>query len=302
MKLSIITVGRNDNFGGNFVQRLEHNINKLISNIDRLDIKDIEIILTDWGSDDRCKLIDIMDVPSRDYLKFIHVPIELTKKYSPDSNFSCPHAANTAIRRSSGQYILYIDGDTYFPFSAFEKFYLFLTNLEEDYSFYWCNRIHIPFKVQVQAKTMTDIDKFIFDWESNGKVLVDVHDYWKGKGWCKNTIDLENFGGGATAILLNREICLESSFWWEKLTKWGWMDIEYHNRLSTKYTCKGELSTILSEDIFHIGHHDSTDENGKSNGFGGEVHGMNSSIRTSSFHANEENWGLIEEELILVSK
>lgn len=68
MKLTIVTIGKNDNYAGNFLERIQHNINKLISNIDELEIKDVEIIISDWGSSKEERLSDVMIVEKRPYL------------------------------------------------------------------------------------------------------------------------------------------------------------------------------------------------------------------------------------------
>ena len=126
--LSIVTCGKNDDFAGNFVQRLEHNLNKIIDSINKLKISDIEIIVTDWGSDPESKLSMISNIEKSDYIKFLYVSPELCRKYAPESNISVPHAINSGFRRSSGKFIMYIDGDSYIPKDSFEKLYNLLNH------------------------------------------------------------------------------------------------------------------------------------------------------------------------------
>ena len=49
--LSIITCGKNDQYAGNFLQRLQLNLSKLESNLKKFNITDVEILVTDWGSE-----------------------------------------------------------------------------------------------------------------------------------------------------------------------------------------------------------------------------------------------------------
>ena len=187
----IITNGRNDNYAGNFVQRLEHNINKLISNIDKLKIEDIEIIVTDWGSPEDSKLSDVMNVESRPYLKFLFIPKNITNKYSPDSNFSIPHAMNAAIRRSSGENIFCIDGDSYIPLQAFSKMYSFINERgRESYKFFWVTRVIIPYQEQILQNSIDDMDRLIKYWSDGGKKTVSHQEYLNGQGWLKSNVNI----------------------------------------------------------------------------------------------------------------
>lgn len=287
MILTIVMCGRNDDFAGNFVQRLEHNLNKLVDNIDRLDIKDVEIIVTDWGSEEDSKLYDVAKVPKRDYLKFLFVPNAMTTRYSPDSNFSIPHALNAAVRRMSGKYMLSLDGDSYVTLEMFEKIYDLVKNDTRDYIYYWGSRILMPYNVQTTINNIQEMDALIEDWKMRGRPLVPQNQLHIG--WAPSKVNLEHFGGGGCAILINREIVQEASFLYEKLTKWGWMDIEFHRRVSSKYPCLGLLEDIFQTDFFHIGHHEKA--------VGHDVHGFNPNYISADFKANGEDWGLASENI-----
>jgi hypothetical protein len=285
--MTIVMCGRNDNFAGNFVQRLEHNLNKLIDNIEKLNLNDIEIIVTDWGSPEDKKLYDIINLSKRDYLKFLYVPKELTKRYSPDSNFSIPHAMNAAVRRMNGKYMLSLDGDSYVPFDMFEKVYNLVKNNNRDYIYYWGSRYLMPYHVQTTVNNIQEMDNLIEDWKSKGMPL--VHHTQLSQGWALSRVDLQNFGGGGCAILINKEIVQEANFLYEKLTKWGWMDIEFHKRIISRYECLGDLIYTLDAHFYHIGHHE--------NQAGQNVHGFNTNFVSQTFNANGDNWGLGNENL-----
>ena len=286
--LTIVTCGKNDNFAGNFKQRLEHNLNKLIDNIDSKKIRDVEIIVTDWGSDFDKKLSDVCSIPKKEYLKFLYVPYEVCKKYSPDSEFSVPHAINSGIRRANGNFLFYIDGDSYIPSDSFEKVYdLLKSHNQDDDVYYWASRYLIPYKYQSNATKIQEMDSLLDDWISQGKPLGNLNEITEKFALSK--VNLSNFMGGAMGLLVSKRIAFESTFLYEKLTKWGWMDVEFFCRMSTKYKCGGDLLELLSSEFYHIGHHEVK--------VGHDVHGFNPFLSSVNFTANEENWGLLEENL-----
>lgn len=293
MNLTIVTCGRNDNFAGNFLQRLEHNLNKLSENIEKLGLEnEVEIIVTDWGSPDDSKISDVIKVDKKNFIKYLHVPYDLTIKYSPNSSFSLPHAMNAAVRRMSGRYMLSLDADSYVPLETFKGVYdLILNDNSREYTFYWGSRYFIPYKTQIEVNNIQEMDELIKKWSDSGKPTVRQEEM--SNGWVHSKIYFTNnmtaFSGGACALLINKEIAQSSNFLFEALTKWGWCDCEIHERLSTKYKCFGDLEDI-SGDFFHIGHHEVKT--------GQDLHGWNPTIKANTFAANGENWGLGSENLI----
>ena len=93
-------------------------------------------------------------------------------------------------------------------------------------------------------------------------------------------------------LLLSKNICEESSCWYETLNKWGYIDIEIHNRISSKYPCCGDLED-LGMCFFHLDHHNIT---------AGGQNGSNPYIGAPEFMANNNAWGLNNEDLILYKK
>jgi hypothetical protein len=293
MLLTIITSGKNDNYSGNFLQRLEFSLCKLIDNIDRLGVgDDVEIIVTDWGSPVESKLSDACSIPKRDYLKFLYVPVETTQQYSPDSKFSITHALNSAARRMNGENILSIDSDTYISFNGFSRLYEMLKNNQDDYVYYWVSRYHIPYKVQSKMKNIQDMDLMLNDWIASGKPLVENFQKDGANGFYHDKVDLDNFLGGACALLLSRDLVFKTTFLWETLTKWGWLDIEIHRRLLyNNYAPKGDLEVKLDSEFYHIGHHEV--------GTGSSINGANPTNISPILNANGDNWGLANEDLKL---
>ena len=117
--LSIVLVGRNDNYGGDFNFRLINCLSWAIRHLELNQI-DSEIIFVNYNFlEDKEDIIDIMDVP--DNLRFvrvrvIYVPQMIHSKYvNPDIRRTVPVfeyiAKNIGIRRAKGQYILAANPD-----------------------------------------------------------------------------------------------------------------------------------------------------------------------------------------------
>jgi glycosyltransferase involved in cell wall biosynthesis len=275
MKLSIITSGKNDNYAGNFIQRLQHNLIKLDDNINKLNTNDIEVIVVDWGSEE--KISDVLSNINFKHINFLYVPEDIGKQYSPDSNFSIVHSLNAGFRRSKGDYIFFIDGDSYVPFNSLKTIFDLVKDKNENI-FYWASRYHLPYNIHSQTSNINDIDREIDVWEQNHK-----------QSWKHDKINLSRFDGRAMGLLLSRNICDESTLYYEKLNKWGWLDIEIHNRIINKYKCWGDLED-LNIAFFHLDHH-SVASMGQN--------GMNDPHNSSLFNSNDGSWGLINENLIL---
>jgi len=276
MILSIITCGKNDEYAGNFLQRIQFNLSKLEDNIRELKTNQIEIIVVDWGSDK--KLYDVLDTSKFQFTRFYHVPKEICTKYSPDSIFSYSKAMNAGYRRSFGDFVFFIDGDSYIPTQSFINLYNLIKNSDKLKTFYWASRYHIPLEIYQFTQDSLVLDDAISNWSL------------KKNSWRHEKISLNNFSGAAMGLLLSRNICEESTCWFEELNKWGWLDIELNARLSRRYTCLGDLEDINDSCFFHIDHH--------SIKWGGQS-GGNQNIHANHFKANPDNWGLIEENLNL---
>jgi glycosyltransferase involved in cell wall biosynthesis len=280
MLLSIITSGKNDQYAGNFKQRHQHNLDKLNDSINKLNTNEIELIAVDWGSEE--KLSDVLNTSNFTHTKFLHIPSEIAKKYSPDSGFSIVHALNAGFRRSKGRYIFFIDGDSYVPYESLALIYNIALSLDEEKekTFFWASRYHLPYEIHSNTNDIREIDKNIEIWEQNQK-----------QNWRHDKIKLHDFGGTAMGLLLSRDICEESTLYYEVLNKWGWLDIEIHHRLLTRYSCVGDLEDY-GVSFFHLDHH-SIQVKGQN--------GINPNYNSPRFEANDENWGLVNENLKLIN-
>lgn len=291
MLLSILIPGKNDNYAadengkGGVCKRLELSLNKLSDNLSKLNKDDIEVVVCDWGSEN--KISDELVHNKHKSMKFVYVPKEIASKYNRGAGFSIVHPYNTAFRNSSGRYTIFWDSDCFVPYESLERLYNFVSDLDKKdiIGFFWGSRFHIPRVGYVDAKDFSDVDEYM------KTCVIDIrspHITNSPKILRHDKANISAFGGGAMALLMNRQVGEESTCWWEELTYWGWQDIEINNRLRMKYPCLGDI-----EDhgvfLFHLDHHEKT-----------HFTHSNPSIVTNRFNANDENWGLANEKLEII--
>jgi hypothetical protein len=275
MLLSIITTGRNDNYCGNFIHRITLQVEKHCSNIDSLGLTDVEIVVVDWGSETE-KLSDVIKI-KRPYLKYVHVPFEVSNQIAPFSN---SHAWNVGARKSSGKYMLHTEGDFYMPLKTFKNLYDFIKERDGENVYSWSSRIHIPHSCHSNVSTISEVDDLIENFIKNGKRI-----WADGSDLKYENINESNFQGSGGSQLTSRDLYFDVTGIAECYTKWGVMDIDFHNRVTSKYDFTGDLEKIVKSEFFALGHHEI--------GVGFQVHGANVQ-RHTEFKANPDNWGLAE--------
>ena len=88
---SIILFGRNDNYGGSFIKRLELCINYFAYSSNQIPKEsDYEIIVVDWNSEKPLLKKLKLSPEACEVTKFISVTPEIAKKYNPNQqNGSC---------------------------------------------------------------------------------------------------------------------------------------------------------------------------------------------------------------------
>ena len=286
MKLSIITTGRNDNYCGNFVQRISWQIKRHCLNIESLNLQnEVEIIVVDWGSPSDEKLSDVIDI-SKPYLKWVYVPTEVTRSIS--SGFSNSHAWNVGARKSSGHFLLHTEGDSYITLDAFTKLVNYLEDNKGNNLYSWGSRYQMPYEFHSKCETLEDIEYEIDEWLNGNKIWVnklfnDINlAIAKVHSRCIN--ESGQFQGGGTVQLTSRSVYFDCTGVSEIFTKWGYMDIDFHIRVTSKYPWLGDLEEIINSKIYAFNHHEIS--------YGGNIHGVNNSIN-QDYKANSDDWGLI---------
>jgi predicted glycosyltransferase involved in capsule biosynthesis len=272
---------KNDNYLENFIQRFTLCISKHIDNIKKLGLeKEVQIVLTDWGSE--VKIIDIIDIDFK-LIKYIYVNPEIAQKYNKNVKYSYVHPLNVSARNSNGDYIIWGDSDGFLPTESFEKLYNLIKNNFNNFnnSFYWGSRYHIDRKNYINCDNIYDIDKII------SQPISFKHD----------KINRENFIGGGGIFVLTKDMYCSSGGMWEDLIYWGWQDIEFHRRLIKKYNFGNDLEDFGIK-IYHLEHYECRIiDFSKSS-----IKQTNNQICSNNFNANGDNWGLSNENLEIILK
>lgn len=271
--LSFLIPGKNSSDYYGAFDRLKLCLSKHLANISNPNYTDVEIILADWGSE--TKIIDALQITTTEQFKCIYVSPETTKKYNKESEYSIPHPINTACRHSRGKYVVFCDCDVYVTTETFARVVDFVRNMRKtnDKSFYWSSRYHIPMDIHSSKTDFNEMDGYL----SSLDLETIPHD----------KINTGFFQGCSSALLMDKELWIDSTGFWEVLNYWGWQDIEFHHRLATKYKFGGDIEN-LGMPFFHLAH--PSNPNRKTS----------PQIMSNQFQANGLNWGLSNEEVKLL--
>lgn len=164
--LSIVVVGRNDNYGGDFVQRLQQFFDWNVEYLEKCKISS-EIIFVNWNPIKKKQPIeDLIKFPTdRKYTKIriITVPGEIHEKYvNSDVRKTVPIfefiAKNTGIRRASGEYILCVNADVLIH----PKIFRFIANSKLDKKYYYrANRIDFKTPKSISLKEIFKVSYIV---------------------------------------------------------------------------------------------------------------------------------------------
>lgn len=229
-KISFCLVGRNDNYGGNFIHRLSLSINYLARNaikIKRLD--DIEILITDWASEIPLSQVVKLSHEGASICHFIEVPLELAKdcnRSDSDKGLNMGVALNTAIRRATGEYIALMPADIMISEYSLSQLLKLLHNdfdtcFMPDKSFMLVSRKFIP--------EQFDESKISIDFSLLDEFLT-LNDH----RLCFND-DAVGLSSGIGLILFHHRYCIENRGVDESLTGWGGHDPDLGFRYNLKY-------------------------------------------------------------------
>jgi hypothetical protein len=141
--LSIVIAARNDNYGGDFLLRLQRSVDSIIHGAETARLP-VELIIVEWNPpEDRPALSEAVILPEKSRflaLRIITVPKEQHARFGVKIPLIEYIAKNVGIRRAQGDFILVTNPDIYFP-----EFF-FKTLMEEPLdgkAFYRTDRIDV---------------------------------------------------------------------------------------------------------------------------------------------------------------
>ena len=108
---------------GNSRWRLETTLNLTLLNAQKANfLEDLEIIVSDWGSETSLREVLQLVPEAESHIKFVHIPKNIAIVEQKDSKFPEVIALNAAAKRADGEYIGRIDNDTIVGEEFFRKF------------------------------------------------------------------------------------------------------------------------------------------------------------------------------------
>jgi len=112
MRLTAVCCGRNDNYGGHFLESAQYSLNSFLQSFD-------EVIYVDWNTDDDKPVVtDAIELKNRDKLRTIEIRPAMVKKIMGDkpAQLMCEvMARNVGIRRATGDIIVDTNCDVIAP-------------------------------------------------------------------------------------------------------------------------------------------------------------------------------------------
>ncbi len=147
--LSIVATSRNDNHGGDLIQRTSAFVNSVFVQAKKWNFP-VELILVEWNPPEENVLLhEVLPKPQQDdlvTLKYVVVPREIHNKYIGAKKIPLYQmiAKNAGIRRADGEYILCTNIDIIFSDECFQ---IFAERKFQPNNFYRANRCDIPKEV-----------------------------------------------------------------------------------------------------------------------------------------------------------
>jgi len=277
--ISLILCSRNDEYMGNSLWRLQTALNYAAQNVHELGREDdVEIIVTDWGSEAPLRGVLQLSAAAARIVSFIYVPPALARQKQQDSPFSEVYALNAAARRSRGQYVGRIDADTLVSRHFFETFFEMLEGSQQpgvplDSVFMFARRRHIPYRFAVRCPPLSQVARFI---QRFGHRL---------------PIDGENslfFRTAVGTMLMHRNLWGECGGYDERLIYMNFMEIDLAYRLAQEYELV-DLGAITGLDFYHLEHYHPLKRRYTSR----NTNPYEVTIdKDKAFHPNSADWGL----------
>ena len=113
--LSIVIVGRNDNYGVNFMDRMNMFIRSLDYQISKHSKNFLELIIVEWNPlADQKPMKDVINLAKNFPIRVITVPFEIHNKTNNPSSVLEFYGKNVGIRRARGEFILVSNPDILF--------------------------------------------------------------------------------------------------------------------------------------------------------------------------------------------
>jgi hypothetical protein len=268
--LSVVVIGRNDNYMGNFKYRFSTCLNFIAWNLESLDCLDeVEFIIVDWNSEIPLAKDLPLSSAAAQISSFIHVPPAIaTQHLLPQQVFHSTIPVNIGVRRANGKFIMSLSGDTLIPRQSIRNLLDLLNNRIEipvnlESTLFLSQWYRIPISIVAQEPTLKEWNRYLF---MNARRLIDDS-------------GPSGLGIGSSCLLMHRTIWHGCRGYDERYSYWGWSDADITLRISQKYPWVEMAAMGVS--MFEMDH---------SRGQGGGL--VNLPYLNSKFTINDSDWGL----------
>lgn len=225
--LSNVVVGRNDDYGGGYLDRLATSLNHLAENLRKEGRQgDVEVVYVDWGSDVPVAEAVKLTPDAARIVYFVEVDSEVVAGLGEPGSFYATLAVNVGVRRARGAYIMLADSDGLMRRSALSSLLKLLDgSLDPDFDPTRCilpiRRIQIPYDLVRRKPSLRKWDELLGGLQPGARVES------PGTG-C--------LGGFSAGQLMHRTLWHEFRGYNESLKRpWGWSDNELMLRVTEKY-------------------------------------------------------------------
>ena len=245
--LSLILCSRNDEYMGNSRWRLRTALDYTAQQVAKLGrALDVEILVSDWGSEVPLRDIVELTPTASDIVSFIHVPPAIARELQKDSPFAEVLALNAAARRAKGEYIGRIDQDTLVGgrfLRTFFDLYAGKRSLSAPLakSLLFANLRFIPYRFAVRCPPFEVVDWFV---RTRGDDLEVTEP--------KSPIPF--YAGPVGICMMHRSLWHESGGYDERMIYMNAMETNLARRLMMRYDAVN-LGALDRHDFFHLEHY-----------------------------------------------
>ncbi|MDP3675559.1 MAG: hypothetical protein Q8R44_10770 [Novosphingobium sp.] len=281
--LSIIVVGRNDDYLGNYRYRLQTSLNHLAKNLRSLGrLGDVEVVFVDWNSQGKPLSDEVeLSTDAASLVRFVIVTPNDAKRRFMQVAFFTTCAVNVGVRRATGQFIMLADSDSIMPAQSLASLLKVLDGSlpafgPKERLIYPIPRHQIPGAISARRPNVAAWDIVLQRISASRRKELPAAD-------C--------LGGFSAGQLMHRDMWFEFGGYNETLDRaWGWSDNELMLRVTQKYNWMdlGYYGVVA----FHIEHHAST-----GNSHQRDPNSINAMLLTYDPHPNPPDWGLRDYEL-----
>jgi hypothetical protein len=225
--LSNVVVGRNDDYGGGYLERLATSLNHLAWNLERAGRQGaVEVVYVDWGSDTPVANAVQLGEGAAAMVRFVEVDQALVREVSEPTNFYSTLAVNVGVRRAAGEYVMLADSDCLMRRIALAHLLEFLEGsldptLDPAKFIFPLRRIQVPYDLVRRNPSLEAWDALLEALQPGARTES------PGTG-C--------LGGFSAGQLMHRTLWDEFRGYNESLRRsWGWSDNELMLRVTRKY-------------------------------------------------------------------